>query len=77
MVRGGGPPAYWPGAPDATRKGWWPMLTERTERDYRQYVTRWERDGRAEPVAWVASQSSPATRRNARTAWNASAAPEF
>jgi integrase/recombinase XerD len=44
------------------------MLTERTERDYRRTVGRWERDGQPDPVAWVAMQSSPATRRNARAA---------
>jgi integrase/recombinase XerD len=44
------------------------VLAERTEKDYRRFVRRWEQAGSPDPVAWVASQSSPATRRNARAA---------
>ncbi len=44
------------------------MLAERTERDYRYYVKRWNLDGRQEPRAWVAKQPSEHTRRCARAA---------
>jgi len=43
-------------------------LSPRTERDYRQVVERWTKDGRPKPAAWVAERSSEATRRNARAA---------
>lgn len=42
------------------------MLSPRTERDYRQVVERWTRDGQPDPATWVAERSSEATRRNAR-----------
>lgn len=42
------------------------MLSHRTERDYRQVVERWTRDGQPDPVTWVSERSSEATRRNAR-----------
>jgi integrase len=42
------------------------VLSPRTERDYRQVVERWTRDGRPDPVTWVSERSSEATRRNAR-----------
>ena len=44
------------------------VLSPRTERDYRQVVERWTRDGQPEPAAWVSERSSQATRRNARAA---------
>lgn len=44
------------------------MLSPRTERDYRQVVERWTRDGQPDPVTWVSQRSSEATRRNARAA---------
>jgi hypothetical protein len=42
------------------------VLSPRTERDYRQVVERWTRDGQPDPVTWVAERSSEATRRSAR-----------
>ena len=42
------------------------MLSPRTEKDYRQVVERWTRDGQPDPVTWVSERSSEATRRNAR-----------
>ena len=42
------------------------MLSPRTERDYRQVVEPWTRDGQPDPVKWVSERSSEATRRNAR-----------
>jgi integrase len=42
------------------------VLSPRTERDYRQVVERWTRDGQPDPVTWVRERSSEATRRNAR-----------
>ena len=42
------------------------MLSPRTERDYRQVVGRWTRDGQPDPATWVSDRSSEATRRNAR-----------
>ena len=44
------------------------QLVERTEKDYRAFVRRWEADGQPEPREWVRTMSSPATRRNARAA---------
>ena len=44
------------------------MLSPRTERDYRQVVERWQRDGQPDPETWVGERSSEATRRNARAA---------
>lgn len=44
------------------------MLSPRTERDYRQVVERWTRDGQPDPATWVSERSSEATRRNARAA---------
>ncbi len=44
------------------------MLSPSTERDYRQVVERWTRDGQPNPAAWVSERSSEATRRNARAA---------
>jgi hypothetical protein len=44
------------------------VLSARTEKDYRQVVERWTRDGKPNPVAWVRERSSDATRRNARAA---------
>ena len=44
------------------------MLSPRTERDYRQVVERWTRDGCPDPATWVSERSSEATRRNARAA---------
>jgi site-specific recombinase XerD len=44
------------------------VLSPRTERDYRQVVERWTRDGQPKPAAWVEERSSDATRRNARAA---------
>lgn len=44
------------------------MLSPRTERDYRQVVERWSRDGQPDPAIWVSERSSEATRRNARAA---------
>jgi integrase len=42
------------------------VLSPRTEKDYRQVVERWTRDGQPDPVTWVSERSSEATRRNAR-----------
>ena len=42
------------------------MLSPRTERDYRQVVERWTREGQPDPATWVGERSSEATRRNAR-----------
>jgi hypothetical protein len=42
------------------------VLSPRTERDYRQVVERWTRDGQPDPATWVSERSSDATRRNAR-----------
>jgi len=44
------------------------VLSPRTERDYRQVVERWQRDGQPDPARWVSERSSEATRRNARAA---------
>jgi site-specific recombinase XerD len=44
------------------------MLSDRTRKDYMEYVRRWEREGSPEPLAWVAGRSGEATRRNARAA---------
>ena len=44
------------------------MLAERTEREYRFYVRRWDRDGQPEPAAWLRTLSSDHARRNARAA---------
>jgi hypothetical protein len=44
------------------------VLSPRTERDYRQVVERWTRDGQPDPATWVSEWSSEATRRNARAA---------
>lgn len=44
------------------------MLSPRTERDYRQVVERWTRDGQPDPATWVSERSSESTRRNARAA---------
>jgi hypothetical protein len=44
------------------------VLSPRTERDYRQVVERWRRDGQPDPEAWVGERSSEATKRNARAA---------
>jgi hypothetical protein len=44
------------------------VLSPRTERDYRQVVERWTRDGQPDPATWVGERSSEATRRNARAA---------
>jgi integrase len=44
------------------------VLSPRTEKDYREVVARWTRDGRPDPGTWVAERSSEATRRNARAA---------
>ena len=42
------------------------MLSPRTERDYRQVVERWNREGQPDPATWVSERSSEATQRNAR-----------
>jgi hypothetical protein len=34
------------------------VLSPRTERDYRQVVERWPRDGQPNPAKWVAERSS-------------------
>jgi hypothetical protein len=44
------------------------VLSPRTEKDYREVVARWTRDGQPNPVAWVSERSSEVTRRNARAA---------
>jgi hypothetical protein len=44
------------------------VLSPRTERDYRQVVERWTRDGQPDAATWVGERSSEATRRNARAA---------
>jgi integrase len=44
------------------------VLSPRTEKDYREVVARWTRDGRPDPGTWFARRSSEATRRNARAA---------
>jgi hypothetical protein len=44
------------------------QLVERTEKDYRAFVRRWEADGQPPPAEWVKTMSSPATPRNARAA---------
>jgi integrase len=44
------------------------VLSPRTERDYRQVVERWTRDGQPDPATWVSERSSEATRRNTRAA---------
>lgn len=36
------------------------MLSPRTEKDYRQVVERWTRDGQPNPAAWVSERSSEA-----------------
>jgi hypothetical protein len=41
------------------------VLSPRNEKDYRQAVERWTRDGQPDPMAWVSERSSEATRRNA------------
>ena len=38
------------------------VLSPRTERDYRQVVERWLRDGQPDHIAWVSERSSEATR---------------
>jgi hypothetical protein len=42
------------------------VLSPRTEKDYRQVVERWTRDGQPDPSTWVSERSSEATKRNAR-----------
>jgi integrase len=44
------------------------VLSPRTERDYRQVVERWTREGQPDPATWVSERSSEATRRNVRAA---------
>jgi integrase/recombinase XerD len=44
------------------------VLSPRTEKDYRQVVERWRRNGQPDPETWVSERSSEATRRNARAA---------
>ena len=44
------------------------MLSPRTERDYRQVVERWRREGQPDAARWVSERSSEATTRNARAA---------
>jgi integrase len=44
------------------------VLSPRTEKDYREVVARWTKDGQPDPATWVAGRSSEATRRNARAA---------
>jgi site-specific recombinase XerD len=44
------------------------VLSPRTEKDYREVVERWKRDGQPDPATWVSERSSEATRRNARAA---------
>jgi hypothetical protein len=44
------------------------MLADRTEREYRWYVRRWEADGRPDPSAWVEHFQGSHQRRNARAA---------
>jgi integrase/recombinase XerD len=44
------------------------MLADRTEREYRWYVRRWQADGQPEPKRWVEAFSGSHQRRNARAA---------
>ena len=44
------------------------MLSDRTEREYRFYVRRWQADGRPDPKAWLRTLTSDHARRNARAA---------
>ena len=44
------------------------MLSDRTEREYRFYVRRWQRDEQPDPKAWLKTLSSDHARRNARAA---------
>jgi hypothetical protein len=51
------------------------VLSPRTERDYRQVVERWTRDGQPDPASWVAERSSEATMRNARAGPDCGSSP--
>jgi integrase/recombinase XerD len=44
------------------------MLADRTEREYRWYVRRWQDDGQPEPKRWVEHFAGSHQRRNARAA---------